>query len=226
MPPDGLGERYRCIVGELHRQPDEEVHLRYLVGTPDFEKAQGHGFWGHPAFKVNRESHTRGVMQAFMLRLPPSSRKDYAAYLEGFCIPREADLSDFALLGYTGARLPSDGFGLVHPFDDVDGPCEFLTDVAGVRHCLEADEAQGLPLNALVRLQAEPKNLHDSGAVTVFCNGKKLGYIKRGLTDAFRRWVEREDVTATIERLNGNLKRPMVLLFIRVLPTRIPAAMA
>ena len=223
MPPEGEGVRSRCIVGELNLQPNGEVHLRYLTGTPEFEKARNQGFRGHAAFKISQECHLQGVMQTFMLRLPPSSREDYTAYLTGFCIPHNADLSEFALLGYTGARLPSDGFGIIHTFDGVDGPCEFLTDVAGVRYYFNAEETQNLPLGAYVELQCEPNNTNDPGAVMVLYDGKKMGYIKRGLTDAFRRWMELGHVTATIERLNGNPKRPMVLLFVRVLPASVPA---
>jgi hypothetical protein len=223
IPPEGQGERYRRVVGELYRQPDGDAHLRYLTHTADFGKAIEQSFTGHPAFDIEQERHTHGVMQAFMRRLPPPSRDDYSAYLEGFCIGPGACLSDFTLLGYTGARLPSDGFGLVHPFDGVEGPCEFLTDVAGVRYFLKADEAQRLPLDAEVTLQTMPENPRDPNAVGVLYQGRQFGHIKRGLTETFRGWLRQDRVHATIERLNGNPRRPMVFLFVRVLPAKIPS---
>lgn len=112
-PDDGTTIRTRRIVAELTYSDNyESVTFTYLVDTPDFLAAKAAGFLGYPAFRLKTATHTQGVMSAFMRRLPPRKREDFGAYLTQHWLPNPFTLSDFALLGYTGAKLPSDGFAL------------------------------------------------------------------------------------------------------------------
>lgn len=59
--------------------------------------------------------------------------------------PIRGQLRDFALLGYSGAKLPNDGFELVHPFGDPPHAFEVLVEVVNFRHeaVLEPEKLQG-----------------------------------------------------------------------------------
>ena len=68
-----------------------------------------------------------------MRRLPPRNREDFADYLQVHGLSAPFELSDVALLGYTGARLPSDGFALVPEFPEDIRPCDYVMEVTGAR---------------------------------------------------------------------------------------------
>lgn len=113
-------KRSRYRVGQLV-QRDGQVVLQYGHG-PEMAKAREMGFEGYPAFPLKQAEHSHQVMEAFKRRLPPRSRQDFSRYLELRAIPADANISDFALLGYSGAKLPNDGFELVHTFDPPPTP--------------------------------------------------------------------------------------------------------
>ncbi|GMQ79424.1 MAG: hypothetical protein BMS9Abin02_2012 [Anaerolineae bacterium] len=214
--PEGK-QRTRFIVGELIRKvgDDRSVMLRYLQESIDFQKAKNLGFDGHPAFKKTDRDYSHGVVDAFMRRLPPRTRRDFRQYLEQFCISRDANISDFALLGYTGAKLPSDGFSIIHPFDNVDGPCEFLTEVAGFRYMKDIS-LDDVVIGETVTFEPEPTNKYDPRAISILLNERKIGYVNRGQLDAFHYWLKHNQLQAHVERKNGTESRPLVYVFIEI----------
>ena len=166
--PDGR-DRSLLAVGEL-RDQNGVISFRYLPNTDDFCKAVELGFVCYPAFRKHEGEYTDGVMDSFLRRLPPRSRGDFIKFLEQWCLPATADLSDFALLAYSGAKLPSDGFSLVWPLDEVTAPGEVLLEVAGFRY-------QGVGLNELtegmpVKFVCEPDNDKDSKALRIEVGGQ------------------------------------------------------
>ena len=209
------GDRTRRLVGELTRTEDN-VELRYLEDSKDFHEAVKNGFVGYQAFPRAKRVYTKGVVEAFIRRLPPRSRPDFNKYLESLRIPADTRISDFALLGYSGARLPSDWFALVHPFDDAKGPCEFLTEVAGFRYY------EGMNMNLStgieVSLKPEPENPYDPMAIMVLINDKRIGYIGRGQLEAFQKWLQGNIINAVIEKISGPFERPIVMLFVTISP--------
>jgi len=220
--PSDAHRRRRYIVGEITRNRDD-VTLTYLRDSSDFNKAKECGFDGYPAFKKTDNDYSIGVIDAFMRRLPPRSRGDFEKYLDLLRIPVDTVISDFALLGYSGAKLPSDGFSIIHPFDNVCGPCEFLLEVAGFRYVnnvsiediASGDEAVFVP---------EPENEYDPRAVRIEIDNKKIGYVNRGQVEAMHRWIRDEYIIhAFVERLNGSQERPMVYLYVEILPAPLVA---
>ncbi len=201
------------LVGELTRDSnDESVILTYLVGTIDYEEAVRQGFTGHPAFPIKQQVHKTNVLESFLKRLPPRSRKDFPEYLGMFRLPENAILSDFALLGYTGARLPSDDFAILLPLEDFETPYEIVVEVAGFRH--EANvQVEQLSVGDTVALECRP-HPKDDNAVDVLWQGNKLGHIPRLQAAAIGRLVVEGRVTATIVRVNGSQDRPVVRLFL------------
>lgn len=217
--PEGAGNRSRHLVGALTRRKDGTVELAYAPESEDFRKAVKLGFDGHPAFKDTNKAHRSGVLETFMRRLPPRSRTDFHLYLEQLRLPPDAKISDFALLGYSGARLPGDSFSLIHPFDEVDGPCELVTEVAGTRYQKDF-KASDVRVGDAVTFVADPNNAADKQAIRIVASGVCVGFVSRGLLPAFHRWLEYKAVPAQIERVNGTIARPSVYLFVEVLGDR------
>ena len=207
----------RFVVGELVRKA-EKVFLRYFHESEDFQRAKENGFTGYPAFQIQEEvtQYDNQVLEAFIRRLPPRSRSDFSRYMELRGLNPEAKISDFALLGYSGARLPDDGFELIHPFDNADGPFEFIVEVAGFRH--ESQVAvDDIALEANISFVPEPTNTFDAKAIRIELHGQKLGYVDRGRADIFHRHLQTgRQVTGRVTRKNGTPERPLVYIYTRV----------
>jgi hypothetical protein len=217
QPSDESGaQRTRRVVGRLAVH-DNQVTFCYLKGTEDFEKALEAGFRGYPAFRLEDKSQSvfvQGVMESFLRRLPPRSREDFGDYLKLHRLPEPFVFSDLALLGYTGAKLPSDGFSLLPDFQIEDVPCDFITEIAGFRHYRSS--TQGLSVGDSVSFDLAPKNEVDSDAISILHHGETIGYVNRAMRVVFRSWLESLAVDARIERLNGKLDRPLVYLYVSV----------
>ena len=206
--------RTRRVVGEVRAdQASGSVVFRYLKGTEDFAAAEAAGFKGFPAFRLDDAETRNGVLESLMRRLPPRNREDFDDYLGLHGLTAPFELSDLALLGYTGARLPSDGFALVPEFPPDAGPYDYVMEVAGTRHVLQG-ELSDLHVGDPVSIQPEPDNEVESDALAVLHNGHRIGYVNRALKDMFHRWLQSGRMTATIERQNGKPHRPLV--FVRV----------
>lgn len=159
-----------------------------------------------------------------MRRLPPRSRGDYAQYLEQFRLRPETRVSDLALLAYTGATLPSDGFGILDPLDEPAGAFDVLLTVAGVRH-VAPNVAAGLRVGAAAALVPEEDNVHDADAVAVQVSGVHVGYVPRPQARGMRRVLAIANFDAQVARVNGTAHRPQVRLLVRC-ACGVPQAMA
>lgn len=124
-------------------------------------------------------------------------------------------VSDFALLGITEAKLPSDGFSIVDPFDNEVDQRELVLEVAGFRHYAEKLD-MGSSVGQSVEFRHEPLNPKDPNAVVILHEGETIGYINRLQTTAFHRWIREGRITAVIERFNGEPTRPRAFLFVKI----------
>lgn len=212
--------RSRYVVGELCPVNNgAAATFKYLRDTPDFLAATEYGFQGHPAFRLGaNEEALADVMPTFMRRLPPRKRDDFADYLQRHMLPHPFELSDFALLGYTGARLPSDGFALSPVFDCNELPCQFVTDLAGTRYKATKDDIEAVQVGDVAKLIHEPGNAFDAGAILVEINGKHMGYINRVLKSNVHEWLKCADVSAVVSRKNGTPERPLIYVTLTALP--------
>jgi hypothetical protein len=134
--------------------------------------------------------------------------------LEKFRLSPDADLSDFALLGYSGAKLPSDSFSVLWPMDDITAPAEVLLDVAGFRY--QNVSMKDLSIGMMVSFIPEPENEIDNGAIRIETSGRRIGYVKRAQCDAVRTWIDRYVIEAQLERFNGTPERPVIYVFCRL----------
>lgn len=224
--PDGDGKsRTRHIVGELIQRQGEVV-FRYLPDTEEFQKASAEGFVCYPAFRKVGQEYTQGVLDSFLRRLPPRKRGDFDKYLEQWRLAPNIEISDFALLGHTGAKLPNDGFSLINPFDGIEPPHEFYIEVAGFRYYQENISIDVIAVGMKVVFIAEPNNEHDRNAVRIEVLGKKIGYVNKAQSKAFGHWLKYCSIDACIERKNGTSERPLIYIYGKVLPVHLQQTVA
>ena len=210
----GAPDRTRRVIGEVvPGNGSSDVVFRYFSAGDDLKAAKAAGFKGFPAFRLEDVETRHGVLESLMRRLPPRNREDFGDYLRLHGLAAPFELSDLALLAYTGARLPSDGFALVPEFPPDALPCDYVMEVAGTRHVLQ-DDLSSLHEGDAVSIEREPNNVVDSDALAVVHHGRRIGYVNRALKDMFHRWLQTGRMTATIERQNGKPNRPLV--FVRV----------
>jgi hypothetical protein len=229
-----MNNRYRWAVGELGRPgSDGDWTLRYFRPGSEFEALnRGHsfdelyslGYRGYPAFNPKRELHDAGVAEAFKRRIPPKRRPDFQDYKRQFRLAPDLDPSDFALLGLTEAKLPSDGFSIVDPLDGSVASCDLMLEIAGYRYYAQ-NGAITVEVGEPVDVLAELGNAKDVNAVQICADGRKIGNINRLQAGAFQRWLAERNMSAVIERLNGKPNWPRAFIFVRVRPeqTRVAA---
>lgn len=209
--------RARYVVGQLIKR-NSAVTLHYSTDTEEFQSAVECGFIGYPAFPVSAGAvHTGRVLEAFTRRLPPRNRRDFSRYLELRGIPPDAQISDFALLGYTGGKLPNDGFELVHTFEHAQSDFELVIEVAGFRHesLIPADE---IVEGESVEFVPEPDNQYDPEAIRIELRNTKIGYVDRGHNSLFHELLGRgAQVRGEIWRKNGSRERPLIYIFMSII---------
>lgn len=208
-------QRTRRVVAEIFVSTDGVWTFHYQKDSPDFAKAWEAGFRGVPAFDVNGDTFTQGVHDTFLRRLPPRKREDFAEFLALHRLPFPFKGTDLALLGYTGAKLPSDGFALVPEFPVDAPPIDFMLEVAGARHLPAADIAS-LKCGELVQFELDTENPVDQDALALLYHGQRIGYVNRALRNTLYTWLQNCQVTATVERVNGKPERPLVYLRLQV----------
>jgi hypothetical protein len=206
--------RFRYIVAELSQVGNETI-LTYLSKTKDFRMALEKGFEGYPAYPLTQEVYHQ-VLDTFMRRLPPRTRGDFAQYLEGLRLPSNVKLSDFALLGYAGAKLLSDGFSIIHPFDNVSTSFELLIEVVRFRHLPEEQKVINIE-DQVSFLEEKIHPITHEPAIHIIVNGNKIGYVNRGLIPTFLDWMEKDRIeNAWVEKFNGTQGRPMAYVYVKI----------
>ncbi len=205
--------RTRYVVGEL-QLTESGVTLTYVSNTKDFSEAQSRGFQAYPAFLDTNATH-HNVLDAFMRRLPPRSRGDFVQYLEGLRLKPNSPLSDFALLGYSGARLPTDGFSVIHPFIEAEGPCELLLEATGFRQIHQ--DFNFLNIGDSVTFASEYNQEVQEEAIRINVNNTLIGYVTRALLPTFQAWLNEGRVQdARIEKINAIPGKPTVYVFVKI----------
>lgn len=207
--------RGRLFVAELVRN-NEEADLVYLSDTEDFKKAESLGFESYPGFKTDKKIY-ENVLFAFMKRLPPRKRGDFEKYLNSLRIRPDAEISDFALLGYSRAKLPDDDFMVINPFENASPPFELLTQIQGYRYYSEQLPFDDIKIEQEATFQAEPENKFDPNAIKIMIAGIHIGYICRGLTESFHKWFKKGyKIEASVERKNGTSSKSEIFLYVSV----------
>jgi hypothetical protein len=211
--------RRRNVVGILERDNDNNIiSFRYIL-KQDLMDARKLGFQSYGIYENFEYTYAEGVIEEFSRRLPPRKRKDYKKYLKSLRIHPDSDISDFALLGYSGALLPSDSFSLVNRFEDVEGNCQLLQEIAGFRYHMNTKEGNifmQIALGDPVSFRPELDNVFDPNAIEVVLGERRIGYVNKVLAPTFLKWLKNRDVTGQIEKVAGTVERPRVFIFINV----------
>lgn len=207
--------RQRMFVAELIRDGDS-ADLVYLKDSNEFSEAENLGFKGYPGFVIDEMKH-ENVLPSFMRRLPPRSRGDFNRFLGALRIKPETDISDFTLLGYAGAKLPDDDFTVIHPFENANVPFELMVESQGYQHYSADFPKDQLTTEMQAYFEAEPDNQHDPDAIRITINNVKVGYVCRGLTASFHKWMQSGlAISAYVERINGTDQHPKIYLYVSV----------
>ena len=218
QPPKASGKsRMRRFIAELIAYGDD-VRLEYLTDSEDFKEATKAGFEDYPGFSKGKRVHDN-VLDAFMRRLPPRKRNDFGRFLTAIRInPVDKDnISEFALLGYSGAILPGDGFVVVNPFRNAQPPFELMVEIQGYRHQLNNISYEDMNTEMQVIFQPEPDNHHDPEAIMAMIDNKKIGYVCRGLNESFHSWLDKDyNIDAVIERINGTEDNPKIYALVKI----------
>ncbi len=198
------------LIGEVTIQ-DEDLRLKYYLDSPDFAEAQAQHCVGMAAFPPHKEPPEgfTGVKTVLMRRTHPRKRKDFPQYLEQHRLAFYPNISDFALLGYTQARLPEDGIFLVHPFDEECGPLELMLEIVHVPTHLPAIQEK----STLELLEVKQDQ------IDVCFQDEKIGQINHCQTAQFQFWKRSNcEIHAFIDRINTDDIHPRVFVFIEIMP--------
>jgi len=206
-------DKKKKIVAEIINE-NNDIRLEYPAHTNDYNEALELGFAGYPGLPITDKTHA-DVMDVFAKRLPPRTRNDFKKYLNALRIPGDIEISDFALLGYSGARLPDDDFVFIHPFDTADAPFEFMMLIHELTYDKHADPLaikEGTP----VTFKKEGSSRIVPG-IKIILEEKKLGHVEPVLLPRFHKWIEGGlTINAVIERINGTIDKAKVYLFVSV----------
>jgi hypothetical protein len=207
--------RTRFIVGDIVRCGVGAV-LSYHQFSPDFLYAVQAGFQGHPAFDYRIPVHHYNVLEIFMKRLPPRNRSDFPYFLQKHGLQSNRFISDFALLGYTGCKLPGDGFSVEIDFEFENPPYEFLMEIAGFQYHygmqLERDHLMAMPMT----FEREPTNTHDGNAIKIMAGQILIGYVPRPFCNFISNWIDRGTIIALVDRIDGQISKPTVKLMVSI----------
>ena len=226
--PDHMLNRRRWTVATVDVRSSPWV-LQYLEGSEfsswnsgaPLERAIALGFEGYPAFfrKARQYTFGVGVHEALMRRLPPRNRPDFQAYLQRFGFKNGENLSDAALLAYTEAKLPSDGFSLVGRLREELAVGDIVLDVAGARYQSFGEACPAKPGDEL-SLRKEPTNEHDQSAIEILWNGLRIGYVNRVQASTVAYWIDHRAIRITVQRVNGRVGSPKIYALLQVRPRK------
>lgn len=205
-------EKERYIVGKLY--PNKFQYIKN-------QKAEELGFTGYPAFNIEQEEHDNPI-ETFMRRLPPKHRTDIDKYLNLYALSidliKEKSITDFQLLGYTGAYVTGDPFNFANPFmgEDCKPPIQFILKAAAFNRYHQNFIRENL-VGKSISLEKEPSNSCDSNAVKLYCDSQQIGYIPHGYSETITKWINSGcQFDVTVDRINGSPESPDLYLFVQV----------
>lgn len=221
--PDGQKDRRRWTVGMLWFDRGlltfryfDRAELEALNFGRTEEELRRVGFAGYPAFQYEPgRVYDKDVLSAFLRRLPPATRADFAQYETYFSIRPGSMLPPLTLLGITEARLPSDGFSLVDPLSPDVSEGDAIFEIAGYRY---QDVGQAPAIGDRIELSPDPTNEHDPNAIEVLWQGSRIGFVNRLQAVTIGQWLRSREVECSVLRLNGRAGAPRAYAKITVRP--------
>lgn len=188
------------------------THHMKLKADDDNRQRKSHA--GMIKHYIETYPEVTGAIATFTRRLPPRRREDFKEYLQLHKLPADFNGSDFALLSYTGAKLPSDGFEIFPDLIDLEGPYEFFFEVAGTRY-LNVDFTK-LNIGDPIDFKIDERNPYDPNTINIYCGTQHVGFAPKPYVESFKKLLAEGKLKASIEKLNSNSSRPLVFLFAEV----------
>ena len=163
------------VIGEIKKKSDGNVVFKYLINPDQCNEFTKYGIKPYPAFPDFDKTYQHNVLDTFSMRLPTRKRNDFNQFLESIRIPPDTSISDFALLGYSRATLPGDNFSILHPFEHVNEPFEFVTEINFLDH-------NGYTIDD-IKIGKEISFQYGLDSIEVKYNRHTIGYIKKVYTE-------------------------------------------
>ena len=208
--------RRNFIVAKIYK----DDRFVYLQDDEDYKEALKQGFEGYPAFSTKKKEYKSNIIATFITRCPPRYRSDLNIYFRAIRVPFDEykdkeKFSDFALLAYSAAKIPDDPFMIINPFSNIEPPFELMIEVAGFRY--QDLEIEDFKIGQKAVFEKEYNNSYDANAVKIKVEGKKIGYVMKGLNKTIGFWIDKGyKIKSVVERKNGTKERPLIHLFTEV----------
>jgi len=199
------GQGKEMVIGEIKKTRDGNVQFKYLINPNQCDESTKYGIKPYPAFPDFEKTYQHNVLDTFSMRLPPRKRNDFNQFLESIRIPPDTQLSDFALLGYSRATLPGDNFSILHPFEQVKEPFEFITEIDYLYN-------NGYAIGD-IEIGKEISFQYGLDSIEVEYNRHTIGYIKKVYISLFNR-IKGANIKGVIEKKND--MRSRVFIFVAV----------
>ncbi|WDI30554.1 hypothetical protein PUV54_11360 [Hyphococcus flavus] len=209
-PVDTRKSRRHFPVGIFERQRDK-ILFRWLSDTEDFSLALNEGFDVLFGNDRGNSSEPQRIFDVLSKRLPRRDRPDYEKYLAQFRINPDVNISTFAMLGYTEARLASDGYSIIDTLESASKGCQYFHEVVGYHYY--AKNLTGQILHSQVEFRHEPQNKYDPNAVGIFLRNQLCGYVNRLRAPMLNQILKNYTVTAYLESINGSKDKPVAHVF-------------
>jgi hypothetical protein len=195
------------VIGEIKKACNGNIVFKYLINPNKCDESTKHNIKPYPAFPDFDKIYQHNVLDTFSMRLPPRKRNDFKQFLISIRIPPETQISDFALLGYSRATLPGDNFSILHPFEQVNEPFEFITEIDFIEN--NGYTIDDIEIEKEVSFQFEI--LNGLNSIYVEYNQHKIGYIKQLQTSIFSR-IKDANVKGVIEKKSKMRNRVFVFV--------------
>ena len=201
----------RVIIGKLKYITNEIWNLEY------FNIDEIPNFVGYLPYRFCANKLYENVKSAFIKRLPPKTRGDFADYLIDNNISKECiDIDEFTLLAYTSGRIHGDNFTFINPLDTIPIGSEFIIDIAGFSHYNGMKNLNSL-LNQEVFFIKEPQNVVDNNAIRIETKDLLLGYVNKGQANYINKLLDRNiTIKAIINTIKGDENKPIVSVYVKI----------
>jgi len=201
-------------IAKIQRLENGNIEFSYLVDNEEYKKALSLGFKEYSAFRKEKIKYTDHVLEMFTRRLPSRKRADFKDYLKQIGIDPSVEISDFALLAYSSAKLATDNFKIINTLDDLTMPCEIIMEVAGVRYYVK--DKTSINIGDSVSFKEEPTNIYDKNAIQIIHADKVIGYVSKVQCKQFKYTLKKNNVEATVLKMNGTELRPTLYLKVNI----------
>lgn len=172
----------------------------FKYDTKGVKEAEKYGFKGYPAFPDLNSDYSVNVLQILSQRLINPQRKDKDKYFDFWEIPSNERDNNFLILALTGGILPTDTFEFLPEFYSIHG-LNIISDIAGLS--TNKYNVGILQIGDELKWEKEPNNPYDKYAISLYKDGKPIGYVKKIHNLIFKK-SNSSHIKITVKRIEGS----------------------